>query len=176
MMQSHAPASTRKPAGYFHRNGFLSQLMSVLLAWTMVMSSLPVYATDQPRAEWVHSLDVNAIPQPATQQHIPAPPMATHPAIAKIVASPRLATKPTVGALHAPVLPGNQGSDLFLNAFGGGLFALPLQGQDSTLQISVGFADNSSISANFPEPWNESNPLVNFVGSGIVYHAGAIRL
>jgi len=42
MMQSHAPASTRKPAGYFHRNGLLSQLMSVLLAWTMVMSSLPV--------------------------------------------------------------------------------------------------------------------------------------
>jgi RHS repeat-associated protein/uncharacterized repeat protein (TIGR01451 family) len=54
-MQAHAPAATRKPAGYFHRNGVLSQLMSVLLAWTMVMSSLPVYATDQPRAEWVHS-------------------------------------------------------------------------------------------------------------------------
>jgi RHS repeat-associated protein/uncharacterized repeat protein (TIGR01451 family) len=53
MMQSHAPASTRKHAGYFHRNGLLSQLMSVLLAWTMVMSSLPVYATDQARAEWV---------------------------------------------------------------------------------------------------------------------------
>ena len=176
MMQSHAPTSTRKPAGYFHRNGFLSQLMSVLLAWTMVMSSLPVYAADQPRAEWVHSLDVNANPQPATQQHIPAPPMATRPAITKVVASPRLATKPTVAALHAPVLPGTQGSDLFLNAFSGGLFALPLQAQDSTLQISVAFADNSSTSANFPEPWNESNPLVNFVGSGTVYHAGAIRL
>src|SRR5438270_11067250 len=55
MMHSHARAATRKPAGYFHRNGLLSQLMSVLLAWTMAMSSLPVYATDQPRAEWVHS-------------------------------------------------------------------------------------------------------------------------
>ena len=53
MAQSHAPASTRKSAGYFHRNGLLSQLMSALLAWTMVMSSLPVYATNQPRAEWV---------------------------------------------------------------------------------------------------------------------------
>ena len=53
MMQSHASASTRKPTGYFHRNGLLSQLMSVLLAWTMVMSSLPAYATDQARAEWV---------------------------------------------------------------------------------------------------------------------------
>src|SRR6478609_1318553 len=55
IMQSYAPASTRKSAGYFHRNGLLSQLISVLLAWTMVMSSLPVYATDQPRAAWVHS-------------------------------------------------------------------------------------------------------------------------
>src|SRR5689334_10713613 len=54
-MQSHAPASARKPASFFHRNGLLAQLISVLLAWTMVMSSLPVYATDQPRAEWVHS-------------------------------------------------------------------------------------------------------------------------
>ena len=65
MMHSHAPASRRKQAGYFHRNGFLSQLMSLLLAWTMVMSSLPAYATDQPRAAWVHSLD--AITKPATQ-------------------------------------------------------------------------------------------------------------
>ncbi|HET8891811.1 MAG TPA: PKD domain-containing protein [Candidatus Angelobacter sp.] len=55
MMHSHGPASTRKSAGYFHRNGLLAQLISVLLAWTMVMSSLPVYATDQPRTEWVLS-------------------------------------------------------------------------------------------------------------------------
>jgi hypothetical protein len=63
-----------------------------------------------------------------------------------------------------------------MNAFGGSLFALPLQAPDSQLQVSVGFADNSSPSANFPEPWSETNPLVNFVGSGIVYRAGAIRL
>jgi hypothetical protein len=182
MMHSHAPASTRKPAGYFHRNGLLSQLMSVLLAWTMVMSSLPVYATDQPRAEWVHSLDVNSITKPTTEpaHHRPGPAMATRPALVKAVASPHPAINPTVAALHVPALPGNiaggQGSDLFLNALSGGLFALPLQAQDSTLEISVGFADNSSTSANFPEPWNETNSLVNFVGSGTVYHAGAIRL
>jgi hypothetical protein len=67
MMQSYAPASTRKPAGYFRHNGLLSQLISLLLAWTMVMSSLPAYATDQLRAEWVHSWDVGALPKPATQ-------------------------------------------------------------------------------------------------------------
>src|SRR5512140_1993753 len=136
MMHSHAPASTRKPAGYFHRNGLLSQLMSVLLAWAMVMSSLPVYATDQPRAEWAHSLDVDAITKSATEpaQHRLGPAMATHPAMAKAGASPRLATNPMVAALHPPALPGNvaggQGSDLFLNALSGGLFALPLQAQD----------------------------------------------
>ncbi|HEX3155413.1 MAG TPA: Ig-like domain repeat protein, partial [Candidatus Angelobacter sp.] len=177
MMQSHIPASVRKQAGYFHRNGLLSQFLSVLLAWTMVMSSLPVYATDQPHAEWVHSWDVNAITKPVTEpaQHSPASPMART-TIAKTIASPRPAANPTIAALHAPVLPGNQGSDFFLNVFGGGLFAPPLQAQDSPLEVSVGFADNSSPSANFPEPWNESNPLVNFVGSGTVYHAGAIRL
>jgi len=178
MMDSHAPASTRKPAGYFHRNGLLSQLMSVLLAWTMVMSSLPVYATDQPRAKWVHSLDVNSITKPPTEpvQHRPATPMATRSTIAKTVALPRLATSSTIANLHAPVLPGSRDSDLFLNAFSGGLFAMPWQAQDSPLEVSVGFADNSSASANFPEPWNEANPLINFVGGGTVYRAGAIRI
>ena len=181
MMQSHAPTSRHKPAGYFHRNGLLSQLISLLLAWTMVMSSLPAYATDQPRAEWVHSLDAITRPTTDPAPHRPAPQMATRPAIAKTVAAPRLATSPTVAALHAPALPGslpgsNQGSDLLSNAFGGGLFTLPLQAQDSPLEVSVGFADNSSPSANFPEPWNETNPLINFVGGGTVYRAGAIRL
>jgi RHS repeat-associated protein len=178
MMQSYAPASTRKPAGYFRHNSLLSQLMSLLLAWTMVMSSLPAYATDQLRAQWVHSWGVGALPKPATQlaQHRPAPAMATRTALVKTVASPHLATSATVAALHAPALPGSQGSDLLMNAFGGSLFALPLQAPDSQLQVSVGFADNSSPSGNFPEPWSETNPLVNFVGSGIVYRAGAIRL
>jgi RHS repeat-associated protein len=172
----------RKQAGYFHRNGLLSQLMSVLLAWTMVMSTLPVYATDQPRAEWVHSLDVNSTTKPRTElvQHRSDPAMITRRAIAKTPASPRLAPSSMLAALHAPALPGNvvsgQGSDLFLNAFSGWLFAPPLQAQDSQLEVSVGFADNSSASANFPEPWNEANPLVNFVGGGTVFRAGAIRL
>ncbi|HEY4677067.1 MAG TPA: hypothetical protein VIJ01_07895, partial [Candidatus Angelobacter sp.] len=96
MMHSPARAAVRKQAGYFHRNGLLSQLMSVLLAWAMVMSSLPVYATDQPRPEWVHSLDVNSITKPTKElaQHRPAAPIATRPSIAKTVASSRLAPNP----------------------------------------------------------------------------------
>jgi hypothetical protein len=182
MMHSHARTSVRKQAGYFHRNGLLSQLLSVLLAWTMVMSSLPVYAKDQPRAEWVHSWEVNSITKPATElaQHRPAPPIAMHPSIAKTVALPRFASNPMVAALHAPALSGKlasgQGSDLFLNAFSGGLFAPPLQAQDSALEVSVGFADNSSPSANFPSPWNSTSAQIKFLGGGTVYRAGAIRL
>src|SRR6185503_20952086 len=100
MMQSHAPAATRKQAGYFHSNGLLSQLISVLLAWTMVMSSLPVYATAKPRAEWVHSLDVNAITKPASEptQHRPEPAMIARHAVAETIASPRHAANPMIAA------------------------------------------------------------------------------
>src|SRR5579864_5405775 len=83
MMQAHAPASTRKPAGYFHRNGLLSQLISVLLAWTMVMSSLPVYATDQPRAAWVHSSGFDgALAAPWPQKTSSGPGEASHKLVA----------------------------------------------------------------------------------------------
>ncbi|HLJ86073.1 MAG TPA: RHS repeat-associated core domain-containing protein [Candidatus Angelobacter sp.] len=55
-------------------------------------------------------------------------------------------------------------------------FLSPVQASVSPLQVSVGFADSTSPTVNFPEPWNEGNPLVNFVGGGTSYRAGAIRL
>src|SRR5206468_3363956 len=161
----------------FRRDSLLSQLISVLMAWAMIMSSLPVYGMDQPRAKWVHSWDSGSGPKAtAPSPHKDAPSIAARALPSRRVAAPRLSANPVVAMLHAPALPGNQGSDLFLNAFGGNLFAPPFQAQDSHLQISVAFADNSSASANFPEPWNEANPLINFVGGGTVYRAGAIRL
>src|SRR6476620_10881379 len=90
MMHSHAPAATRKSAGYFHRNGLLSQLMSVLLAWTMVMSSLPVYATDQPRAEWVHSgIFDGALPATWPQKTASGPSETIHKLDAASLSGPR---------------------------------------------------------------------------------------
>ncbi|HEX3153504.1 MAG TPA: Ig-like domain repeat protein, partial [Candidatus Angelobacter sp.] len=140
------------------------------------MSSLPVSATDQPRAKWAHSWDFGSGPKAtAPLPHKDAPAI-----VARTLPSGRVAPRgnrnPAVAMLHAPGLPGNEDSDLFFNTFGGNLFAPSLQAQDSPLQISVGFADNSSASANFPEPWNEANPLINFVGGGTLYRAGAIRL
>lgn len=175
-MRAPALVSRRGLTVCFRRNNFLSQLISVLLVWAMIMSSLPVYATDQPRAKWVHSWDLGSGPKAtAPSPHKDAPAI-----MARTLPSGRVAPpvngNPAVAMLHAPALPGNGDSDLFFNAFGANLFAPPFQAQNSPLQISVGFADNSSASANFPEPWNEANPLINFVGGGTVYRAGAIRI
>jgi RHS repeat-associated protein len=175
-MRAPSSASRRGLTVCFRRNNFLSQLISVLLVWAMIVSSLPVYATDQPRAKWVHSWDFGSGPKAtAPSPHKDAPAMVTRTLPSRRVTS-RLNGNPAVAMLHAPALPGNEDSDLFFNAFGANLLAPPFQAQNSPLQISVGFADNSSTSANFPEPWNEANPLTNFVGGGTVYRAGAIRI
>jgi RHS repeat-associated protein len=72
IMRSHVPALTRKPAGYFHRNGLLSQFVSVLLAWTMIMSSLPAYAAGQARTEWVLGHGFNGALTAAWPQKTPS--------------------------------------------------------------------------------------------------------
>jgi hypothetical protein len=65
-MRAPSSASRRGLTVYFRRDSFLSQLISVLLAWAMIMSSLPVYATDQPHAKWVHSWDLGSGPKATT--------------------------------------------------------------------------------------------------------------
>lgn len=56
-----------------------------------------------------------------------------------------------------------------------GLKAMPQQANNTGLGVSLGFADNSSATRNFPSPW-QGAPSVNFVGGGTSYDAGAIRL
>ena len=177
-MRAHFSAYRERSAVSFRRDSLIYKLTSAILAWAMVMSSLPVYAADISRAEWVHSWDFGATrPTAAPASHRPAArPARVTPVVSAPTAAAPLRGNPTLAALHAPALPGNPRPDFFLNALSGGLFPLALQAQDSQLQISVGFADNSSASANFPQPWNAANPLVNFIGGGTIYHAGAIRL
>jgi RHS repeat-associated protein/uncharacterized repeat protein (TIGR01451 family) len=50
-----------------------------------------------------------------------------------------------------------------------------LQASNAGLAVSVGFADNSSTSSNFPVPWQGSSNIV-FIGGGSAFHAGAMRL
>jgi RHS repeat-associated protein len=177
----------------FRRDSLLYRLTSLLLTWAMIMGILPApVALAESRAEWVNAWKFEAAPP----DKAPAPVRASEvlasgaqagdlysrvaPGMRRSL-SPAAALRqplPTVAALHAPILSvsGNANHALLSSPFLN-LFALPLQATgDSQLQVSVGFADNSSASANFPEPWNESNPLVNFIGGGTVYRAGAIRL
>ena len=177
-MQSHFFSLRNGFPGFLRRDSLLNKLTSLLAAWAMIMSSLPVYAANLPRREWVRTWDFGSVSLPSANRtpHSPAPAGARVPRPASPHATGRLARGPELASLHAPNLPGNNASNLFLDNFGSGLFALPMQALEGPLQVSVGFADNTSASANFPEPWNESNPLINFVGGGMVYRAGAIRL
>ena len=178
-MRAHFLSSRQGRPVSFRRDSLLYRLTSVLLAWAMIMSSIAGLCTDQPRVEWVHSWDFGAIPKPAAAPapHRAAPQWRLALCPEGEIVSPRLAGNPTIAALQSPTLSGNQDSDLLVQ--GGwrwSAYAAVAAAQDSPLQVSVGFADNSSASANFPEPWNETNPLINFVGGGTVYRAGAIRL
>src|ERR1035438_6851870 len=43
------------------------------------------------------------------------------------------------------------------------------------VSVSVGYADSSSASPNFPVPW-QGSPNITFIGGGASYNAGAVRL
>src|ERR1051325_4483018 len=176
-MATHSCAHKQRLQSLFATDSLFRKLVSLLAAWAMVMSSLPIYSAETPRAaEWVNSWKSDSMP--------PAPPAEKDgprgllPITAKgerqrvtsalRQALPRLAAmqpvslsalgKPSISLLSRPLH---------------GLFALPFQAVgDSQLQVSVGFADSSSNSPNFPSPWNSPNANVNFVGGGTVYRAG----
>ena len=164
-MRDFSPAGRRRAFQLFTSESLLRQVISLVLVWAMVMTSMPVYAMDWPSAEWVKGLgplaspimpETSAARQPEQNQRSSRP-------------SPRSISSP-LAALHPPALFGPPAE-----------MAAPLQppfqlADASMLQVSVGFADNSSTSANFPEPWNENNALLRFVGGGTAYRAGAVRL
>jgi len=157
----------------FRSEGFSRKLVGAALVWAMVMSSLPTYAVTLPRDKWVSTWKIDGISAPSmSTPHEPSTGDAQTPVGALERKRPRS---------PARVLPRQLASlpPYSINPFktGAPLFTLPVQAAGSSpIQVSVGFVDNSSLSANFPEPWNETNPAVNFVGGGSIYRAGAIRL
>jgi RHS repeat-associated protein/uncharacterized repeat protein (TIGR01451 family) len=168
----------------FRRDSLIYRMTSLLLVWAIIMGSMPAYAPAETRGEWVSSWKFETAP-PTTAKT----PLQGKTGSARVLAArgsaparPYAVAKrhalPTTAALQPPSLPAMERStNPLLSSSLGSLFALPLQTTgDSQLQVSVGFADNNSASANFPEPWNEANPRINFVGGGTVYRAGAIRL
>src|SRR5215472_2068664 len=170
-------ASTKSSSGLFASQSLIRKLASLVAVWSMVMGTLPAYTSESPRAEWVSSWKFESDP-PAPEKALVA---ATRKAAASGKDSPAALLRrplPALAALRPPKLPAaGKASNSALSWPSKGLFALPFQAStNSALQVSVGFADNSSSSPNFPLPWNSQNALVNFVGGGTAYRAGAIRL
>ena len=175
-------ASTKKSSGLFAPHSLIRKLASMVAIWSMVMGTLPAYPSESshsksPHAEWVNSWKFETVPPTLDR----ASTAATHKVTAigqHSPAAPLRQPLATLAALHLPTLSGvGKPRNAALSWPIKGLFALPFQATgDSQLQVSVGFADNSSSSPNFPFPWNGSNPQINFVGGGTAYRAGAIRL
>jgi RHS repeat-associated protein len=175
-MALHACVRGPQSRNLFTPNSLIRKVASLLVVWTMVMGILPPPASAETPADWVNGWRGET--QPPTMAEAP-------PAAETAVAEPQqthamaLRRPLSTMALHTPGLhpavPGRVSS--LLSSPISGLFALPLQTtRDSQLQVSVGFADNSSSSANFPSPWNSPSAQINFVGGGTIYRAGALRL
>ncbi len=175
-MAKRTCASTRSSSGLFAPHSLVRQLVSLVAVWSMVMGTLPVYSSEPPRAKWVDSWKFETTPplnraSAGASNKVIAP--ATH-----STAMPMQRPLATVAALHPPTLPASAKPENSVLAWPlTSLFALPFQSTgDTQLQVSVGFADNSSSSPSFPFPWSGQNPQINFVGGGTAYRAGAIRL
>src|SRR5579859_2038219 len=189
----------------FNRESLTYKAISALLAWAMFAASLPAYASgEQRQAEWTAASALNSpdalrkMPEGAKGSVPSASPLLAEnrvPALPLLKKASSLGRQPLV-PLAAPAVPGRlpllgtaTEPVLALPGFTDRALAATLKSLSSTrvyplllqastlpLAVSVGFADSSSATANFPEPWNESNPLINFVGGGTEYSAGAIRL
>jgi uncharacterized repeat protein (TIGR01451 family) len=150
----------------FRPEGLFRKLIGAMLVWLMVMSSLPMYAADLKETKWDSSSSVGqTLPAQKTQAAVGAATSQRQDQVQ--TRSARVFPRPLLASLHPYTLASSHTPVSF---------PLMLQTTASLLQVSVGFADSTSASANFPEPWNEKNPLVNFFGTGTTYRAGAIRL
>src|ERR1043166_6400959 len=180
-MATHSCAHKQRLQSLFATDILFRKLVSLLAAWAMVMSSLPIYSAETPRAaEWVNSWKSDSMP-PAPPAEKDGPrgllPITGKGERQRVTSALRQAL-PRLAALQPIGLPvAGKVANSILSSPLHGLFALPFQAVgDSQLQVSVGFADSSSNSPNFPAPWNSPNANVNFVGGGTVYRSGVIRL
>src|SRR5262249_30345826 len=167
-------------------HSFLGKIVSLVLAWAVAFTSLTAYAaaasSSEPGRSW------KLYDPPTSPGHDGSMPRAATAGAKKLVpglsgAATRSTTQ--VASLLGPgaISPGPLLDPLLfpLNPLGSTTgrepfpFALQSAGF-APLQVSVGFADNSSASASFPSPWQGPNPLISFVGGGTAYRSGAIRL
>ena len=62
-MQAHLSRPGRPI--FFRRDNLLYQITTVVVAWAMIMSSLPAYAASLPRSQWIDSSSPDSRPVPA---------------------------------------------------------------------------------------------------------------
>lgn len=143
--------------------------------WVLIMGSLPAYATDHARNDSGDAWSLGT--SPSSQTPLPSH-AAENAGELRLPASsplPHLSGNPQIASLRAPALAGKQGVDFLANPFGPSVLSLAMQTLNGPFQVSVGFADSSSASANFPTPW-QGSPNTVFIGSGTPVDAGAIRI
>src|SRR5579864_2330143 len=173
----------------FHPQAFSRKIVSLLLVWALVMTSMPAYSAPAgsvphwstgwnaelgPLSGMLKKSAAAAVQPPEIQ---PVKPRATSsPAVIK--RSSTVSIQP--GALRPIVFPGLPSSDLSL-LLGSPLHNLPgsnLMFQSSgpaSLAVYVGYADNLRADPNFPVPW-QGSPNTTFIGVGPSFDSGAIRL
>jgi hypothetical protein len=176
----------------FDTRSFLRQLVSAILSWAMIMSSMPLDGASRApisrltlRAGLEPPAAPPAAPQPAAgirgkklKSAGPSPLLAKSAPRAMRAMAPlptglpdlRMASEPVslsklsalAGATPVRILSGG-----FVFQSGGG--------SGGALAVSVGYADNLRANPSFPVPW-QGSPNVLFLGSGPSFDAGAIRL
>lgn len=151
-MKAHSSAFGQSSCFFLNRDSVLYKLISVLASWGLIMGTLPAYAADRGHAERAQS---RAFAAPPVSDALPARDTlaadAAHLALpAHTVVANRLPGNVEIASLGIPALAGKRGSDFLANPFVPSLFSLAMQSLNSPFQISVGFADSTSASANFP--------------------------
>src|SRR5579862_3197919 len=161
----------------FHPQAFSRKIVSLLLVWALVMTSMPAYSAPAgsvphwstgwnaelgPLSGMLKKSAAAAVQPPEIQ---PVKPRATSsPAVIK--RSSTVSIQP--GALRPVVFPGLPSSDLSL-LLGSPLHNLPgsnlmfQSGGPASLAVYVGYADNLRADPNFPVPW-QGSPNTTFIG------------
>ena len=177
-----------------HPRSVFKQLMSAALAWTMVMSSLPVYAANgQPEPRWVQHGEFNLLSTPASLPNAGTgvPAVSQQPSKPSAIKSPQApfqaSLQPSVnsqpGRMDGTGVAGPKSFEMAklmappLNKLPKPDFMLQSGTPSGTaaLAVFVGYADDVRSSPSFPVPW-QGSPNTTFIGAGPSFDAGGIRL
>lgn len=192
-MFKHSSLS-RTNSVFSNSQSFPRKVVSILLVWAMVMSSLPAYSISGGAApRWVAGWNPGFVPlsgmlKKSTAVSVQPPEIErgtsrtkSVPAVVKrtFAASVLRGPMSPVALSGAPPLFRTSTSDLsVLLGLGHDLVSpnfMLQSGGPASLAVFVGYADNLRPNPNFPVPW-QGSPNTTFIGVGPSFDSGAIRL